>query len=389
MNDELIYLDNAATTWPKPPAVAEAVARALGEAGNPGRSGHRLALASARHLLNARERVAELLGAPDPARIAFTLNATHALNLAMAGVLRPGDRVVTTGAEHNSVMRPLRRFAQQGGELTVVPCGPDGLVDLEALRRALAGGVRLLVASHASNVLGTIQPIAEMGLLAREAGALFLVDAAQTAGALPLDLGSLPVDMLAFTGHKALLGPQGTGGLYIREGLELNPMVLGGTGSASEREEQPEFSPDRYESGTPNVPGLAGLAAGVEYLLDRGVADVRAHEQALTERFLSGLRELERVVIYGPEQASRRTGLVSLNLRGAEPSALGEALEMGFDILTRVGLHCAPSAHRTAGTWPHGSVRFSFGCMSTERGVDSALAALRELSQSLEQESPD
>lgn len=384
MNRALIYLDNAATTWPKPPAVAEAVALALGEAGNPGRSGHRLALASARHLLNARELVAQLLGVADPAQIAFGLNATHALNLAMMGVLRPGDRVVTTAVEHNSVMRPLRRFAEQGGELIVVPCGPDGRVDPGDVRRALEGGARLLVATHASNVLGTIQPIEELGKIARTAGALFLVDAAQTAGALPLDLSSLPVDLLAFTGHKALLGPQGTGGLYIRAGLELNPAVLGGTGSASEREEQPEFAPDRYESGTPNVPGLAGLAAGVEYLLHQGVAAVRNHEQRLTEQFLSGLRELPSFTVYGPADARCRTGLVSLNLRGVEPSALGEALEMGFGILTRVGLHCAPAAHRTGGTYPQGSVRFSFSCMSTEQDVDAALQALQELSRSLD-----
>lgn len=378
----MIYLDNAATTWPKPPAVAEAMARALGEAGNPGRSGHRLALASARHVLEARESLARLLNLADPARVTFTLNATHALNQAITGLLGPGDKVVTTALEHNSVMRPLRAMAERGAQLAVVGCSPDGTIDLDAMRQALKGA-RLLVAAHASNVLGTIQPIDLLGRMAREAGALFLVDAAQTAGALPIDLAALPVDMLAFTGHKALLGPQGTGGLYVRAGLELEPLMRGGTGSASEREEQPEFAPDRYESGTPNVPGLAGLAAGVEHLLDGGVAPVRAHEQTLTERFLHGLRELPGVCVYGPADAALRTGLVALNIRGVAPSDVGLALEEGFGLLTRVGLHCAPAAHRTAGTYPEGSVRFSFSSMTQSADVDAALHALQELTRAL------
>ncbi|MFZ5827488.1 MAG: aminotransferase class V-fold PLP-dependent enzyme [Bacillota bacterium] len=379
----MIYLDNAATSWPKPPAVKRAVLEALDEAGNPGRSGHALALASARRVLAAREALAQLLGAPDPARIALTANATGALNLAITGLLRPGDRVVTTAVEHNSVMRPLRALQHQGVELEVVRCSPDGRVDPADVARALRKKTRLLVATHASNVLGAIQPVNELGRLAREAGTLFLVDASQTAGALEIDLASLPVDLLAFTGHKALLGPQGTGGLYLREGLELEPLTRGGTGSASELEEQPEFAPDRYESGTPNVPGLAGLAAAAEYLVAHGVAAVRTREVALTERFLAGLREIPGVVVYGPAEATARTGLVSLNLRGVSSSMLSQALEEGFGVLTRAGLHCAPAAHRTAGTYPDGSVRFSFGAASTSADVDGALEALRTLAAHL------
>lgn len=379
----LHYLDHAATSWPKPPQVAAAVAAALEGAGNPGRSGHPLALAAARHVLAAREGVARLLGVAQPERIAFAPNATAAINLALHGLLRPGDRVVTTAIEHNAVARPLRELERQGVAVVRIPCAPDGTPDLDALRAALPGA-RLLVAAHASNVLGTILPLAEMGRLARAAGALFLVDGAQTAGALPTHLGALPVDLFAFTGHKGLLGPQGTGGLYIRPGLELAPLVRGGTGSRSESEEMPEFPPDRYEAGTPNVPGLAGLAAAAAYLEGLTVARVRAHEQALVQRFLDGLRAIPGVVIYGPAAAGARCGLVSLNLRGASPAALGEALEAGFGICTRVGLHCAPAAHRVASTWPEGSVRFSFGHSNTVADVDAALAALGALARTLD-----
>lgn len=381
MVTDLIYLDNAATTWPKPPVVRDAVLAALDDAGgNPGRSSHQLAVAAARRVEAARSALARLLGAPDPACICFTRNATEALNLALLGLVRPGDRVVTTGVEHNSVMRPLRHLERLGARVTVVPCGPDGRVDPDDVRRALTGGARLVVATHASNVLGTLQPIAELGRVAHAAGALFLVDAAQTAGAVPIDLREFPVDLLAFTGHKALFGPQGTGGLYVRPGLDLPPLIRGGTGSASEREEQPEFTPDVYESGTPNVPGLSGLAAGVEYLLARGVERVRAHERALVARFLEGLADVPGVHVYGPRDPAQRVGLVSLNLEGISPAALGQALEEGYGILTRVGLHCAPAAHRTAGTYPGGSVRFSFSFLTPAGHVDAALEALEELS---------
>lgn len=378
---ELIYMDNAATTWPKPPGVREAVAEALDGAGNPGRSGHALALRAARWVLAAREGAARLVGAADPARIAFTRNATEAVNLALGGLLRPGDRVVTTATEHNAVMRPLRHLERTGVELCVVPSAADGTLDLAALQSALAPGARLLVAAHASNVLGTIQPLDVLGRAAHAAGALFLVDGAQTAGAVPLDLSALPVDLLAFTGHKGLLGPQGTGGLYVRPGLEIAPMVRGGTGSASESEEQPEFAPDRYESGTPNVPGLAGLAAAAAWLADRSVAAVRAHELDLTRRLLDGATAIPGVQVYGPADPARRTGLVSLNLAGVSPAALGQALEEGYGILTRIGLHCAPAAHRTAGTYPDGSVRFSFSPLTTAAEVDTVVDALAELAR--------
>lgn len=380
---DTIYLDNAATSWPKPAPVAAAMMATLQEAGNPGRSGHALARNASRQVLAAREAVARLFGLPDPARIVFTRNATEALNLAVAGVLQPGDRVVTTGIEHNAVMRPLRALATTGVELVVVPCAPDGRLDPDDLRRALSEGAELVVVCHGSNVLGSLQPLTELGEIAHAAGALFAVDAAQTAGAIPLQLDGLPVDLLAFTGHKSLLGPQGTGGLYIRPRLEIAPLICGGTGSLSEHEYQPPFAPDRYESGTPNVPGLAGLAAAVNFLLERGVENVRAHEVALMEHFLDGLREIPGLTVYGPARATDRCGVVSINLAGVSPSALGQALEEGFGIMTRVGLHCAPAAHRTAGSFPQGSVRFSLSPLTPAEHVDAALAALRELALAL------
>ncbi|HEY3365178.1 MAG TPA: aminotransferase class V-fold PLP-dependent enzyme [Symbiobacteriaceae bacterium] len=380
MDREIIYLDNAASSWPKPGTVRDAVLYAMDAGGgNPGRSGHRLAVAAARRVGAAREALARLLGAPDPTCISFTPNVTEAINVAMLGLLQPGDHVVTTAVEHNAVMRPLRYLETRGVRLTVVECGPDGLVDPDDVRRALAGGARLLVATHASNVLGTIQPVKELARTAHAAGALLLADAAQTAGALPIDVQALGVDLLGFTGHKGLLGPQGTGGLYVRPGLDLPPLLRGGTGSASESEVQPDFLPDRYEAGTPNVPGLSGLAAGAEYLLARGIERVRAHERVLVDRFLGGLATIPGVQVYGPLHPAGRVGLVSLNLRGVSPSALGQALEDGYGILTRVGLHCAPAAHRTAGTYPEGSVRFSFSGLTPLEHVDAALAALEEL----------
>ena len=374
----MIYLDNAATSWPKPPSVADAVVRALSECGNPGRGGHPLALAAGRTVLDARESVAALLGAPDPADIAFTRNTTEAINLALHGLLHPGDRVAVTPLEHNAVMRPLRELERRGIEITILPAAADGTVDLSSVPDAIQGA-RLLVAAHASNVLGTLQPLAELGEFARSAGVLFLVDGAQTAGSLPIDLGDLPVDLFAFPGHKGLLGPQGTGGLYIRSGLKLPPLLAGGTGSLSEREEMPEFAPDRYEAGTPNVPGLAGLGAAVDFLRDTRLDRVRAHEENLVALFLNGLDSLPQVRLLGPRDPGRRAGLVSLTVDGVDPNLLAQVLDERYGICTRAGLHCAPAAHRLAGTWPVGAVRFGFSFDNTADEVDATLSALREL----------
>jgi cysteine desulfurase family protein len=376
----MIYFDNAATSWPKPPSVAAAVAEQLTNAGgNPGRSGHRLSVAAARTVENARELLAGVFRVADPGRIVFAHNATHALNLALYGLLRAGDRVVTTGVEHNSVMRPLRHLEATGIEVAVVPCGADGSLDLLKVEQALQPGAHLLVTTHASNVTGTIMPVADLAVMARSHGASYLVDAAQTAGTVPIDVERLGVDLLAFTGHKGLFGPTGTGGLYVREGVELAPLVRGGTGSDSAHEIQPQFMPDIYESGTLNVAGIAGLAAGVRFLMNMGIDAVQAHERELASRFVGEASAIPGITIHGPSDAGRRCGIVSFNVAGMSPSEVGLVLDDSFDIMARTGLHCAPAAHRTLGTFPDGTVRFGLGWFNTAAEVDTAVEALRQI----------
>jgi cysteine desulfurase family protein len=380
MNVRVIYFDNAATSWPKPPEVLAAIGECLAEAGgNPGRAGHRLSIAAARVVEETRELLAEFFNAGDPSRIVFTQNATHALNVALYGLLRPGDHVVTTSIEHNSVMRPLRDLETRGVELAVISCQPDGTLPLEKVRLALRSRTRLLVTTHASNVLGTVLPIEELAAAAHAVGALCLVDASQTAGALPIDIERTGVDLLAFTGHKALLGPTGTGGLFIRSGLEVAPLIRGGTGSDSDRETQPGFHPDVHESGTLNVAGIAGLAAGVRFLRDIGVDAVAAHERRLVIEFRERAAQIPGLTLYGPEDAARRCGVVSFSLASASSSEVAQILDDSFGIMARAGLHCAPSAHRTAGTFPVGTVRFAFSWFNTSDEIATAMAALGEL----------
>lgn len=382
---EVIYFDNAATSWPKPPGVAAAMTDFLERVGaNPGRSGHRLSIAAARIVFRTREQIAALFNLPDPTRVIFGANVTEALNLALHGLLKPGDHVITSGMEHNSVMRPLRALERRGVELTVVPCAGDGSLDAAQVAAAIRPHTVLVVLNHASNVCGTILPVAEVGEIVRARGLLLLVDAAQTAGALPIDMQAEKIDLLAFTGHKSLYGPTGTGGLALGERVDirrLDSLKQGGTGSRSEREEQPEFLPDKYECGTPNVTGLAGLSAALDWLQERGVASLRAHEMALCERLLNGLQDIPGVTVYGPRAASRQTATVSFNLAGLQPSEVGLRLDEEFGILCRVGLHCAPAAHRTLGTFPGGTVRFGLGAFNTPEQVEAALRAVAALAR--------
>jgi cysteine desulfurase family protein len=381
-NNRLIYFDNAATSWPKPVEMIEAMthySEMIG--GSPGRSGHQRSLDAGRIILETREALAELFGIEDSLRIAFTKNATEALNIALLGLLHSGDHVITSSMEHNSVMRPLRFLETRGVHLTVVSCSGDGRLNPEDVRAAIRPQTRLLVVAHASNVTGTIQPIAELGQIAREHGLLFCVDAAQTAGALPIHVEEMAIDLLAFSGHKSLFGPQGTGGLYIREGIEkhLRPLMMGGTGSRSEFEVQPDFMPDKYESGTPNTIGLAGLGAGVRFVLTEGVESIRSKEERLTERFLKGLASLKGITVYGPPDAASRTAVVSFNIDGVSPSEAALELDERFGILCRSGLHCAPAAHRTIGTFSQGTIRFGFGYFNTQKEISFALEAIRSL----------
>ncbi len=385
----MIYFDNAATSWPKPPGVAEAMVRFLNQVGaNPGRAAHRRAVESGRIVYEAREVVAELFGGPDPLRVVFSKNVTEALNLALRGLLRPGYHVVTSSLEHNAVMRPLR--ACEGLEVTVVACSPQGGLDPAAVEAAIRPHTRLVALNHASNVVGTLLPVAEVGRrLRRRAEArlpapLLLVDAAQTGGAYPIDVEANGIDLLAFTGHKSLGGPMGTGGLIVGRRVdetEMAPLIRGGTGSRSEQEVQPDFMPDMYESGTPNVVGLAGLRAGLDWVLARGVEAIRAHELALTQRLIDGLRNIPGVTVYGPLDPELQTATVSFNVAGMTPSEMGLRLDDEYGIMCRVGLHCAPAAHKTIGTFPDGTVRFGLSAFNRLDEVKAALAAVGELSQ--------
>ena len=376
----MIYFDHAATSWPKPPAVREALDRYFGDAGgNPGRAGHRMSIAAARLVEETRNGLAELLGIEDPARLAFAKNATEALNVAIYGLLQPGDHAVTSSVEHNSVMRPLRDLERRGVAVTVVPCGPDGLIDADAIAAAIRPETRLVVTLHGSNVTGALLPIDAIATACREHGVPYLVDAAQTAGAIPIDVAALGVDLLAFTGHKGLLGMTGTGGLYVRPGLSFEPLLRGGTGSRSDLEVQPDFMPDAYESGTLDVAGLAGLGAGVRHLLETGVDKVEAHDRDLATRAIDGLAGIPGVTVYAPSDEYRRCGVLSFTVEGLAPSDVGGILDRDFEIMSRVGLHCAPGAHRTIGTFPTGTVRFGFGLSNTIEEVDTAVGAVAEI----------
>ncbi len=379
----MIYFDNAATTWPKPPGVSEAVVNFMHSVGgSPGRSGHRLAVEANRIVYDTREALATLFGMDDPLRIVFTANVTEALNLVLFGYLCPGDHIVTTSMEHNSVMRPLRYLQSLGVELTVVPCSPQGVLNVADVEKAIRGNTVLVAVNHASNVVGTIQPVAEVGKIARRHNLLLLVDAAQTAGAYPIDMEQMQIDLLAFTGHKALFGPQGTGGLCIGERVDLDrllPLTRGGTGSQSELEEQPGFLPDKYESGTANGVGIAGLGAGVRFVLEQGVENIRHHEEMLTEHLLAGLRDIPGVCVFGTCDARRQTACVSFNIEGIEPSDVALWLDEEYSILCRPGLHCSPAAHRTIGTYPRGTVRFGLSYLNSIEQVDAAIRAVRNI----------
>jgi len=383
MTTKVVYLDNAATSWPKPPQVMAAMQRFLGEIGaNPGRSGHRLSIEAARVVYRAREAVAGLLGVSDPLRVVFCANGTHALNVVLFGLLEPGQHVVTTGMEHNSVMRPLRVLEAGGVAVSVVPCSSQGVLDPAVVEQALRPQTALIVMTQASNVVGTLLPVREVAAIARAHGVPLLVDGAQSVGAMPIDMEELGVDLLAFTGHKSLYGPTGTGGLVIGERMDagrLRPFMCGGTGSRSESQNQPEFLPDKFESGTVNAVGLAGLEAGVRWVLDQGVEQLRDRGRELTKRLIEGLANIEGATVHGTRDAARQLPAVSFTLDCLEPGELGLLLDERFGIAARVGLHCSPLAHSTLGTFPTGTVRFSPSALNTVADVDAAIDAVRQV----------
>ncbi|HWB10011.1 MAG TPA: aminotransferase class V-fold PLP-dependent enzyme [Pirellulales bacterium] len=380
-----IYLDQAATSWPKPECVYEAVdqyQRLLGAAA--GRGGYAEAVEVSQRVHAARAAVARLLGAERPENVVFAFNGTDALNTAIHGGLAGGGHVITTVAEHNSVLRPLRALERDGRiEVTRLAVAGEGVVEPDEVRRALRSDTALIAVTHASNVTGAIQPAAEIGAIAREAGVLFLLDAAQTAGELPINVRQLQVDMLAAPGHKGLLGPLGTGVLYIRPGVELRVDSLrqGGTGSFSEDDEQPAVLPDKYEAGNLNVPGILGLRAGVEWIIDKGLESLRTESMALSQRLLDRLRETEGITVYGPTPARDRIGLVSFTSGPIDSHEFAAILDSAYRVQGRAGLHCAPLVHKAIGTFAlGGTLRLSWGPFNTLAEIDHAADAIGEVS---------
>jgi len=373
-------LDQAATSFPKPPAVQEAVARSLAQgAFNPGRGSHRLVQQAQEQVMLARRNVAELFRIRDPKRILFFLNATQALNQAIKGWVRPGDHVVASGMEHNAVRRPLLYLQRQGAEVTFLQGDRWGVPSAQEVVDALRPNTRLVVINHASNVTGAAADLEAIGQKLRPLGVPLLVDAAQSAGVLPIDVDAMGIDMLAFAGHKGLYGPPGIGGLYVREGIDLTPLVHGGTGMASEEPDQPQELPARYESGTQNVPGLAGLAAGVQFVLERGVETIARHERELLQHLESELAHLPGITVYAPPIDDRRVGVLSFQVAGYSSEEVAMLLDEHFCIAVRGGLHCAPLVHQRLGTLDTGTVRVSVGVFNTHEDMEQLLLAVREL----------
>lgn len=381
MEEKFIYFDNAATSWPKPDEVYRAAENYLRNGGaNPGRSGHTRSINADRLVFETRERAASILGAGEPEELVFTFNATDSLNMAIKGVLEPGDHVIYTSLEHNSVLRPLASLRKRGViTTTMISCDSSGNIDLQDIEKAILPSTRLIICTHASNVIGTVLPVKEISHLAWDNGVLFLLDAAQTAGSIPIDLQEIKPHLAAFTGHKGLMGPPGVGLLYVRKGVSIKPWREGGTGSRSEEEQQPEMMPDYLEAGTMNTPGIAGFNEGLKYIEKTGISTISRHEFILAGKLREGLKEIRRVKLFEPGTEHQPVAVVSFNIEGIDSGELGYVLEQAYGILCRTGLHCAPCAHRTIGTFPQGTVRFSLSYFNREEQVDYALKAIREI----------
>ena len=375
-----IYLDNAASSCPKPPGVIAAVDTCLRKyCANPGRGAHRTAVEAARIIFEARKKAASFLRVDDSANIIFTSNATDSINIAMYGYLSAGDHVVTTMVEHNAVNRPLAALSKKGISVSYVPSDNYGNVAPDDILAAIKPETRLAVLTHASNITGAIQPVSEVATLLHQRDIVLLVDAAQSAGTLPLDMNKNPIGMLACTGHKSLMGPQGIGFLYVAPWVDLKSVRQGGTGTRSEEEQDALSRPDRYESGTLNTPGIAGLAAGISYIEENGFENLAAHKNELTKRLHSGLIEIENVDTYGPKPGTSRGPLVAFNVSGMASSEVAARLDRDFDIASRAGLHCAPGAHRVMGTIDRGAVRLSVGCFNSIDEIEASIEAVRRI----------
>jgi cysteine desulfurase family protein len=375
-----IYLDNSATSFPKPESVYAAVDQAFRTCGaNPGRGGHSMSLDAARLVFSARETIADFFSIADASRLVFTSGATESINTALFGLLNPGDHVVTTAMEHNSLLRPLRILEQSGVLVSIVDADSTGFVSAESIAQACTDATRLVAMSHCSNVTGTVLPVATVAKFCQAKNLLLLVDAAQTAGHTVIDVNELGIDLLAIPGHKGLFAPPGIGCLYVRDGVQLRPLIHGGTGGQSEQDTMPAQMPERLESGTLNTPGIAGLKAGVEFIMDVGLETIIAHEQQIVDSLVQGLRALPGITVYGPADQSHHGGAVSFTCQNRDSSEIGFLLDREYDIMVRVGLHCAPGAHRMIGTFPQGTVRVSPGYFTTLEQIDFFVQAVTNI----------
>jgi cysteine desulfurase family protein len=378
----MIYLDNAATSYPKPNSVYQNVMKAMTEYGaNPGRGSHSMAIEGARVIYETRELLAQLFNLDDPMRAIFTFNATDGLNQAIKGVLNSGDHVITTTMEHNSVLRPIKELEKYGVENTIVQCSPDGSLSVDDIEAAVKENTKLVVITHVSNLTGTIMPVEKVGQMCRDRNILFLVDGSQSAGVLDIDMKRFNIDLLAVPGHKGLLGPQGTGALLINCDTEIRHLREGGTGSESSSMIQPDFYPDKLESGTHNLPGIAGLNAGLKYILNYGTKSIYSHEKDLLDIFINEMKKNTKISIYGPQDISDRCGVVPVNIKGIDSSEVAYRLDTEYGIAVRPGLHCAPLAHKTIGTEKIGAVRFGIGPFNTRADIMSAVKALNNISE--------
>ena len=377
----MIYMDNAATTMHKPQKVIDAVVSAMSSMGNAGRGASEAALSASRIIYDTRDRLARLFGAEDARRIAFTSNSTESLNIAIKGILDPGDHVITTVLEHNSVLRPLYEMEKKGVELSIIGCDEKGMPDLAAMEAAVKENTKMIICTNGSNLTGNYIDVAVIGEMAHRHGVIFAVDASQTAGVFPIDVQKMNIDILCFTGHKGLLGPQGTGGIYVKEGIELRPLKTGGSGIQTYSKEHPVQMPTALEAGTLNGHGIAGLHAALEYLEEEEIDNIRRRENELMWRFYNGVKDVPGVKVYGDYSQKERCAIVTLNIGDYDSSEVSDELLMEYDISTRSGGHCAPLMHEALGTVEQGAVRFSFSHYNTEEEVDTAIRAIRELAE--------
>lgn len=377
----MIYLDSSATSFLKPPQVAEAVFRSFNTIGNAGRGAHAPTLNASRLIYDTREKLAALFGTPDPSRIAFTCNATEALNIAIHGAIHPGEHVITTACEHNSVLRPLYLKEKEGTELTIIPADKKGRIRYDLLESSVKSNTSAIVLTHASNLSGNVTDLAFVSNFAKKHGLLLIVDASQTAGSLPINVVKMGIDILCFTGHKGLFGPQGTGGLYVREGLTLSPLKSGGSGIHSFDRQHPTDMPTALEAGTLNGHGIVGLNAGLDYILSTGVKNIHAKEISLARRFVNGISDISDLKLYGDIDAPLRTPIISLNIGSMSSASVSDILWEDYEICVRAGAHCAPLMHKTFGTEKQGAVRFSFSCFNTEAEIDTAIRAMHEIAE--------